>query len=163
MPDNKKANPHIHQIRSMTPQDLPTVVEIDRRSFPTAWTEASYRNDLSNPRCKYLVAEKDREVIAYAGMWVVEEEAHITTLAVHPDYRRRKVARALLSRLIIEARSRGAKLMTLEVREANVAAVSLYEAFGFSPIGKIRHYYLDTGEDAAVMRLDPLRLPPGMG
>lgn len=146
-------------IRDMTVEDVDAVLEIDKLSFPTAWARASYLLDLSNPNCFYLVVERERKVVGYGGMWVIKEEAHITTVAIYPDFRRQGLAQQLLKEMIGVAIERGAQMMTLEVRTANYLARRLYESYGFTPIGQVKHYYLDTGEDALVMSLNPLHLP----
>lgn len=111
----------------------------------------SYLRDLRNRNSLYLVARRNGEVVGYAGMWLIGDEAHISTLAVHPSCRRRGLGRRLLSYLLEAAEERGAREVTLEVREANSAARALYEQFGFKSRGLIPHYYGDTGEDALVM------------
>jgi ribosomal-protein-alanine N-acetyltransferase len=146
-------------VRSMTPNDVDDVLEIDRLSFPTAWTKESYLRDLVNPSCYYLAAETEGKVVAYAGMWVVLDESHITTLAVHPDYQRKGLGRMLLENMIRFALARQAKTMTLEVRMSNRAAQRLYGASAFVPTAHIKNYYMDTGEDAVVMRLEVGKWP----
>jgi ribosomal-protein-alanine N-acetyltransferase len=142
----------------MKPGDIETVVEIDRLSFPTAWTKESYLRDLANPRCCYLVIEEDKSIIGFGGMWVISDECHITTLAIHPLRRNRGLAGRLLEEMIRQAKKRGAGMMTLEVRLGNEAARRLYECYGFAIIAQVRNYYPDTEEDALVMRLNPLEL-----
>jgi len=144
-------------LRPMQTADVDAVLEIDRLSFPSAWARESYLRDLANPNCCYLVVAREGEVLAYAGMWVVEEDSHLTTLAVRPRSRRQGLGRRLLEEMMKLAMERGAKRMTLEVRATNRAAQRLYQAYGFVPIACLKNYYLDTGEDAVVMCLNPLR------
>ena len=146
-------------IEPMTERDVDEVLEIDRQSFPTAWHRSSYLSDLRNTKSHYFVARSQGRVLAYAGTWLVEGEAHITTLAVRPAHRRQHLGRRLLVRLIRFAAAHGATRMTLEVREHNQAARRLYEQFGFRPVGVLKGYYIDTGEDALVMWLEPLDGP----
>ncbi len=144
--------------RPMAAEDVDAVLEIDRLSFPTAWARESYLRDLDNPHCCYFVVEREGQVVAYAGMWVVREEAHLTTLAVNPNHRRQGLGKRLLREMICIAIRRGALKMTLEVRAENQVARRLYEAHGFLPIACQKGYYLDTGEDAVVMCCNPLRV-----
>jgi len=140
-------------IEPMQPGDVEAVCAIDRASFPSSWSAESYLRDLRNPSVHYLVARLEGEVIGYAGMWVIGQEAHITTLAVHPCCRRCGLGRRLCARLIETAQRRGATEVTLEARTANLAARALYQHLGFQPRCTIPRYYADTGEDAVVMAL----------
>ena len=138
-------------LEPMREEDLAAVLEIDHLSFPSSWSPDSYLRDLRNRNSHYVVARLAGEIIGYAGMWIMADEAHISTLAVHPSRRRAGLGKRLLSHLLAAARERGASEVTLEVREANAAARSLYESFGFQATGMIAHYYGDTGESAVVM------------
>ena len=135
----------------MTPADLDEVMVIERNSFPSAWSRGSYERELRNSNSYYFTAKHEGAVVGYFGMWVVSDDAHITTLAVHPRRRRCGLATRLLEHLIDFARSRGAARISLEVREGNRAAQSLYRKFGFEQKGRLRRYYGDTGEDGLVM------------
>jgi ribosomal-protein-alanine N-acetyltransferase len=138
-------------IQPMRRQDVEAVREIDRLSFPSAWSAESYLRDLRNRNSHYVVARLDGDIIGYAGMWLIADEAHISTLAVHPTYRGRGLGRRMLAHLLEVAQERGASEITLEAREANLVARRLYEKFGFQSRGFIPHYYGDTGENAVVM------------
>ncbi len=143
-------------IRRMTLEDLGAVLQIDRLSFPLPWSERSYRFELTqNPASNMLVVEGRDEgaprVIGYAGYWMLVDEAHISTLAVHPDYRRRGLGAKLLRQLLDDAARSGADMATLEVRVSNQAAVNLYHKFGFQIVGRRSRYYRDNGEDALLM------------
>lgn len=135
----------------MQPEDLDSVLAVERVSFPSVWSRESYLRELRNHNSYYIVARLGEEIIGHAGMWVALDEAHISTLAVHPARRRRKLGRFLLSHLIQVARKKQAALITLEVREGNLAAHGLYQQFGFQPRGRLPNYYGDTGENALVM------------
>jgi ribosomal-protein-alanine N-acetyltransferase len=137
----------------MRQEDVDAVREIDRLSFPSSWSAESYLRDLRNCSSYYVVARLNGEIIGYAGMWLIADEAHISTLAVHPNRRRCGLGKCLLSQLIDAAHERGATEITLEVREANIAARALYERSGFKSTGFIPRYYGDTGENAVVMSL----------
>ncbi len=138
-------------IERMTPQDLDEVLAIERESFPSAWSRGSYERELRNSNTYYYVVRSAGVLVAYAGMWVIYEEAHITTLAVHPQWRRLGIATRLLSLLIGIACQQEANRLTLEVREKNVAARALYEGIGFEEKGFLSNYYGDTGENGIVM------------
>jgi len=150
-------------ITPMTHQDLDRVVAIERQSFPTSWRREAYQRELLNTNTRYLVARVGKRVVGFAGMWVIAAEGHITTLAVEPEYRRRGIGERLLSALLEAAEDMGATRVTLEVRESNTIARALYEKYGFEVVAYLRGYYPDTGEDAVVMWLNPLRpaSPPG--
>ncbi len=135
----------------MSPFDLAAVLRLERVCFPSAWTPESYLRELRNLNSYYVVARHEGEVVGYAGMWVIEDEAHVSTLAVRADVRRRGLGEAMMHHLMHVARTRRAVRMTLEVREQNEVALSLYRKLGFTSRGLIPHYYGDTGENAYVM------------
>ena len=105
---------------------------------------------------QYLVARIGDEVAGYGGMWLMVDEGHIITFAVHPDWRRQKIGERLLLAFLDLARDRGAHEATLEVRLSNLPARRLYEKFGFRPVGLRPRYYSDNGEDALIMTTSPL-------
>jgi ribosomal-protein-alanine N-acetyltransferase len=139
-------------LEPMRARDLDAVLAIERVSFPSAWSRASYLRELENPNSHYIVARQDGRIVGYAGMWVISDEAHISTIAVHPSYRRRGLGRRLITHLIEVAVREGAAVVTLEVRESNLAAQSLYRQLGFEATGRLRNYYGDTGENGILMR-----------
>ncbi len=139
-------------VAPMTAADIPAVVEIERRSFPTPWPRDAYHHELDHNRTAvYMVARRDDAIVGYAGMWVVMDEAHVTTIAVDPPARGQGIGERLLIALIDRASERGARWIQLEVRRANVVAQNLYRKYGFRDVGVRRHYYSDNGEDAVVM------------
>jgi ribosomal-protein-alanine N-acetyltransferase len=141
-------------IRPMTMDDLELVLAIDRLSFTQPWPESSYRFELTaNNSSILLVAELDGGLVGYIGCWLLVDEVHISTLAVHPDFRKQGIARRLLKSVLHEGAARGAELATLEVRISNFAAIDLYETFGFEITGRRPHYYRDNREDAHIMSL----------
>jgi ribosomal-protein-alanine N-acetyltransferase len=170
-------------IEPMRLQDLEEVLAIEEVSFPMPWSLHSYRWELTdNSHACYLVVRRrqvEREqsrpgleakirrslkqktmahspVLGYGGFWLIVDEAHIGTMAVHPNWRRRGLGTLLLAALLDKAVEMGAIVATLEVRVSNVAAQNLYRAFGFEQVGLRRHYYLDNGEDALIMTTPPL-------
>ncbi len=147
-------------IEPMTFDDLPAVQEIERLSFTTPWPPHAYRTELeSNRLATYLVVRVEGRVVAYAGMWLMVDEAHITTFAVHPSWRRRRIAERLLIALLELAVRRQAREATLEVRLSNIPARRLYEKFGFRPVGVRPRYYSDDNEDALIMTTETLDSP----
>jgi ribosomal-protein-alanine N-acetyltransferase len=145
------------RIEPMALADLPAVHAIERASFFPPWPDDAYRNELETNRlATYVVARLDDLVIGFAGIWLMVDEAHITTFAVDPAWRRRKVGERLLVALLDVSMARGAREATLEVRLSNVAARRLYEKYGFRPVGLRPRYYSDNGEDALIMTTDPL-------
>lgn len=139
-------------IQPMAVDDLDGVLEIERVSFPTPWSRAAYYRELTdNTYAHYVVAKRGDEVVGYAGMWVLLDEAHVTNIAVHPRHRRRGIGEALMLQLMAIAREKGAARMTLEVRPSNKTAQKLYQKLGFVARGIRRRYYSDTKEDAIVM------------
>ncbi len=147
-------------IEPMRVDDLATVHEIERLSFTTPWPAHAYRTELETNRlAHYLVARVGERVVAYAGMWLMIDEAHITTFAVDPRWRRRRVGERLLLALLDLAVDRHAQEATLEVRLSNLAARRLYEKYGFRPVGLRPRYYSDDNEDALIMTTEPLDGP----
>jgi ribosomal-protein-alanine N-acetyltransferase len=148
------------RIEPMTLDDLPAVHAIERASFFPTWPEDAYRNELlTNKLATYLVARLDGVVVAFGGIWLMVDEAHITTFAVDPAWRRRSIGERLLVGLLDAAIARRAREATLEVRLSNVAARRLYEKYGFRPVGIRPRYYSDNGEDALIMTTEPLDEP----
>lgn len=148
-------------IRRMTQADLQAVLAIDRQSFPIPWSENTYRHELNNVRStRLLVAEThhhgQRRVVGYVGFWFVIDEAHISTLAVAPEFRGGGVGRKLLQAALAAAADMGCRSATLEVRPSNEVAIGLYRSFGFEITGRRLRYYRDNNEDALIMTLDPI-------
>ena len=141
-------------------EDVAAVHRIERASFPVPWPDYAFRQEIeSNRLAHYLVVKAGRETIAYGGMWLMVDEAHITTFAVLPEWRRHGVGTRLMLDLISVARQLGARVMTLEVRLSNKPARELYHRFGFRPVGVRPRYYSDNGEDALIMTTDELASP----
>jgi ribosomal-protein-alanine N-acetyltransferase len=139
-------------IAAMALDDLDEVLDIERVSFQTPWSRSAFRYELTQNRvARSVVLRVGGELAGYLCLWEIGHEIHITNLAVHPRFRRRGVARALLGHTMDGARRGGVELLFLEVRPTNGEALALYESFGFSVIGRRKGYYFDTGEDALVM------------
>ena len=148
------------RIRPMTVADLAAVQLIERASFTTPWPPQAYRQELETNRlAQYVVATIGDEIVAYAGIWLMVDEAHVTTFAVHPRYRRRRIGERLLLALLDLSMGRHAREATIEVRLSNLAARRLYEKYGFRPVGIRPRYYSDDQEDALIMTTEPLESP----
>src|SRR6187402_2192791 len=148
-------------IEPMQLDDLDAIHGIELASFSSPWPPNAYRSELQTNRlASYLVARVDGEIVAYGGMWLMVDEAHITTFAVHPAWRRQRVGERLLLAFIDLAVARQAREATLEVRLSNIAARRLYEKYGFRPVGLRPRYYSDDNEDALIMTTEPLESPP---
>ncbi len=139
-------------LERMQPRDLAAVLRLERLSFPSAWTPESYLRELRNLNSYYIVARVEDEIVGYAGMWVIVDEAHVSTIAVAPEHRHRGLGERMMRHLLEVARTRHAAKVTLEVREHNDVAQALYRKLGFEVQGLIPHYYGDTGENAFVMK-----------
>lgn len=157
------------RIRVATAEDIDAMTELDATCFTAPWSRASFEAELTtNQLAWYLVAEElvpkceggetedDRVgfIIGYAGLWAIEDEGHITNVAVHPDYRRMHLGSILVDMMIEQTRLEGLKRFTLEVRVSNKAAIALYENFGFVSAGLRKGYYEDNHEDAMIMWLE---------
>jgi len=144
-------------VEAMRLEDLAEVQRIEQASFTTPWPENAYRSELTTNRlASHLVARIDGRIVGYGGMWLMVDEAHITTFAVHPGWRRQRIGERLLLAFLDVAVDQGAHEATLEVRLSNLAARRLYEKFGFRPVGLRPRYYSDDHEDALIMTTLPL-------
>ena len=149
-------------IRPMQEDDLDAVMVIDRLSFSLPWPESAYRHDLfDNSNALLRVAEdSDNQsrglILGLIDVWLILDEAHIATIAVHPDYRNQGIATKLIEAVLLEAEGKGACKAMLEVRTSNQAAQTLYQKFGFQVVHRRRKYYIDNKVDALLMNLDNL-------
>jgi ribosomal-protein-alanine N-acetyltransferase len=151
-------------VDAMRMGDIEAVHEIERLSFSTPWPSYAFEQELTGNRlARYVVARaaapEGERIVGFAGVWLMVDEAHITTFGVHPDWRRRGIGRRLLLRLADLALDLRAARMTLEVRVGNEPARALYHSFGFTVAGRRPRYYTDDGEDAYVMTTSDLRGP----
>ena len=144
-------------IRRMTVDDIPQVIAIDQASFSLPWPERSFRFEVTdNPYSRAWVAESDGKIIGMIVAWLLVDEAHIATIATHPDFRRQGIAGRLLMNALFEMKREGADHAVREVRDGNAAAQQMYRKFGFIESGRRPHYYRDNGEDAILMTLTAL-------
>ena len=148
-----------YEISLMTAADVDGMHAIEEATFATPWSRKSIEAELTNGCARYLVARAEGEVVGYAGMWLVIDEAHITNVAVRADMRGQGLGRQLMGRLIQLAADSGMIWMTLEVRRSNKVAQNLYRSFGFIDVGYRKRYYEDNQEDALLMALE--HLPEG--
>ncbi len=170
------------EIKHLGPEHLPSAVELDRLCFGGLWAIEGYRRELDSPNSDLLGLwtweTEDCEsgqhgagahhpsplqippmLIGIGCLWAILEEAHIIMLAIHPQFQRQGLGQALLLALLKSAHDRQLERSTLEVRDSNLAAVSLYKKFGFKEAGRRKRYYEDTGEDALVMWRSGLEKP----
>lgn len=168
-----------YRIEPMTPQDIEAVMNIELVSFSAPWSARAYDYEVRyNEMAHYYVARLQKEVpinpgtssrlrrwfrrqpaqvdapslvVGYGGFWLMVDEAHISTLATHPLWRRRGIGELLLLAMIDNATEIGARWVTLEVRTSNIGAQALYRKYGFEVTGLRKKYYSDNGEDALIM------------
>ena len=154
-------------IETMREADVPAVQIIERDIFSTPWPRNAYYRELaSRNSAHYIVLRKaggsspdSDEIVGYAGMWRMYDEAHVTTIGVRHDMQHSGYGRVLFAALVQAAYDMGAKWVTLEVRTSNENAMKMYEAFAFKVIGRRKGYYTDNGEDAIVMWSDSIYSP----
>ena len=139
------------EIRRMQKRDISAVYEIECICFRSPWSKLSLLSELRNDVACYLVLTVDDRIVGYGGMWTLYDEAHVTNIAVLPEYRRRGFAKKMLLSLMAWAIQRGAEKMTLEVRETNAGAQQIYAGLGFLQQGRRPRYYDDTGEAALLL------------
>jgi ribosomal-protein-alanine N-acetyltransferase len=132
---------------------IPDILEIERRVNTAPWSERSFRNELGHAHGVFLTALLEGRVVGYGGVWLVIDEAHITTVAVAPENQRCGIGWRLMVELLEKAKERGMTCSTLEVRAGNQAAISLYLRLGYVEVARRKSYYPDNHEDAVVMWL----------
>jgi ribosomal-protein-alanine N-acetyltransferase len=153
---------------------LPAVLELDNLCFGKLWTLEAYQRELDSPNSELLGLFMDKtqdkentydlrlttyDLLAMGCFWAILDEAHITLLAVHPNYQGRGLGQAMLWGLMQVARDRALERATLEVRASNQSAISLYNKFGFQLAGRRRRYYKDANEDALIFWRSNLQRP----
>ena len=141
------------KVLKMNNTDVDEVFRLEELVHPNHhWSKESFYNELSNNLAYYYCVKNEKNtILAYIGFWLIIDEAHITTLAVHPDFRRNQLAQILLIKMIDICYKNMVKYITLEVRESNLPAILLYEKFLFESIGMRKNYYQDNGENAIIM------------
>jgi ribosomal-protein-alanine N-acetyltransferase len=173
------ANRLPYVVEPMTLADINRVLEIEHLSFSAPWSARAYRHEITQnehstmlvvrPAPQYRLAPMrwlrflssaiPRPVLGYAGFWLLVDDAHIATIAVHPDWRGRGLGELLLLSLLEEAAKRGAARATLEVRVSNAVAQGLYHKYGFRNTSRSMRYYADNNEDAYIMATPTFKSP----
>ena len=144
----------------MAPEDIAEVMAVERAAYSAGWPPTSFERELThNGMARYVVVREAAggEVAGFAGLWLMVDEAHVVTVAVLPEARRRGLGRALVHGLVVVAQEHGMALATLEVRPSNEAARMLYRRYGFYEVGARKGYYADNHEDALIMTTEDLQ------
>ena len=147
--------------------DIPQVIVVEQAAYTMQWPQKAYEHELTkNKLAHYFVLHTtlpadpaESDLIGMAGFWLLADEAHISTIAVYPTWRRRGLGEWLLVNIIEEAQILGAVVATLEVRPSNQAALALYQKYDFTEVGRRFHYYSDNNEDALILT-SPLLASP---
>ena len=136
----------------MKDDDLSTVLKLEEQLFTSTWKKDDFLYELhENPFSLMYVWEDNDEIVGYMGLWIIFEQAQLTNLAVNKKYQGKGYGRRLLEEGIKICQEAGCEIMTLEVRQSNVVAKSLYQACGFEKVSVKKDYYQDNHEDADVM------------
>ena len=144
------------EIFPMTAADIAQVAALEQACFSDPWPQSVLAHELENELSLWLVAKQDGEVLGYVGSQSVLDEADMMNLAVRETARRRGIAKALVCALCRKLSEKGVQSLTLEVRDSNEPAIRLYEALGFTQVGKRPNYYFHPKEDARILRKDGL-------
>ncbi|MGF1675694.1 MAG: ribosomal protein S18-alanine N-acetyltransferase [Rivularia sp. (in: cyanobacteria)] len=150
------------QIQPLSNEHLEAILELDKICFGGLWSKVAYEREMDSPNSEIqgiFSSHTGEKLLGMGCFWSILEEAHITILAINPEYHRQGMGTALLYSLIKTARDRNLERVTLEVRVSNQAAISLYEKFGFKTAGRRRRYYQDNGEDALILWLGGIHKP----
>ncbi len=149
---SRSITPRDIRVEAMRKRDLVRISEIEEKVYPTPWSVAVFLSELAHRKERsYSVARLDSQIVGYSGVMYVLEDAHITNIAVDPDFQRHHVGSLLMYSLIFEAIDFGSKNLTLEVRVTNLGAQRMYQSFGFMPVGVRKGYYQENNEDAIIM------------
>lgn len=144
------------RIERMQLEDVDKVAELDKKCFSSPWSLSAYANEVHNPSAYYIVARINYNIVGYAGMWLIMDEAHITTIGVAPERRGKKVGERMLIHILDEAIHRGSRRATLEVRKSNQIAQNLYNKYCFRLAAIRKGYYTNNNEDAVIMWIDDM-------
>lgn len=139
------------EFRLIKQEDAGEIAAIEEMTFAKPWSRKDFWAEAVNENAVYIVGLVNNKVVAYGGVWISFEEAQVTNIAVHPDYRGQGIGTKLFSKLIEEIKKRNVTAITLEVRPSNESAIKLYEKFGLKSVGRRKGYYLDNDEDALIM------------
>ena len=139
-------------IEVMNSSHVPQIAQLETLCFADPWSERSIASELDNQLAFWLVATEQAQVVGYIGSQTVMAETDMMNVAVHPDFRRKGIAEALIRTLVENLKEKGSHCLTLEVRASNMPAIALYEKLGFSEIGRRKNYYRNPREDARILR-----------
>ena len=139
------------KIIPMNESHVAQVAALEKQCFSDPWSENSVASELENPLSLWLIAEEDGAVCGYVGSQTVLDETDMMNIAVHPDCRRKGIAAALITELVSRLKARGSRVLRLEVRESNFSAIALYEALGFTQLGRRKNYYRNPKENALIL------------
>ena len=142
-----------YRIEQLALYHLDDIMEIEEGCYGAHhWSRDSFAGEINNACARYIVAVNDNnKTVGYMGVWKIFDEAHVTNLAVHPDYQGKGIAHLLILSSLDCCYKEKIKFVTLEVRKSNERAKKLYESFGFKSLGLRKKYYQDNGEDAIIM------------
>ncbi len=144
-------------IRPMRQEDLESVGDLDALSFAEPWPKHSFAYELTTNYSICLVAaDTNNQVLGAIVVWIIVDEAHIATIAVHPDHLHKGIGSCLLAQALLFSAERGAISSMLEVRRHNLAAIALYQRFGYHRVGTRKNYYKNDNEDALLLNLDQI-------
>lgn len=138
--------------RDASIEDIDGIVIIENLSFSSPWTKEAFYNEFTLNKCaKYKVVVKNGMVIAYGGAWMMIDEAHITNIAVHPEFRGEGYGDLIMNAIIESAKENTMQSMTLEVRARNITAINLYKKYDFIDVAIRKEYYQNPDDDAIIM------------
>jgi len=143
-------------IRRMKEEDLPAVLSIEALCFSNPWSDSTFRGEIQNTSVSFplvVVRRPGDEVVAYIIFWQIRDDVQVNNVAVHPDFRGLGLGETMMRYAIARVRDAGATFMTLEVRQSNMPAMTLYRKLGFEIMGTRKNYYSKPDEDACVMAL----------
>ena len=140
------------RLEQMTDAHVAQIAQLEKQCFSDPWSEKSVASELNNRLSLWLVALDGATVAGYIGSQSVGDEADMMNVAVHPDYRRRGIARELVMGLVAALGEKGVHSLALEVRASNAPAIALYEQLGFTQVGRRPNYYRNPKEDALILR-----------
>lgn len=140
-------------LKEMDSYDIEGVYEVSSLSLKETWTLNAIKKELNNNLATYIVCIEDSKVIGFVGAWLIASEGQITNVAVHPNFRGKKIGKALMEKLICTLKDKDCNAITLEVRKSNIVAQNLYKSLGFKEEGIRKGFYEDNKEDAIIMWL----------
>ena len=146
----------LYYLRRMEEEDLPQVYSIESLSFPNPWKVETFRGEIQNWSISFpyvVVHALDKKVIGYIILWQIRDEVQINNIAIHPDFRQKRIGEGVLREVISKLQKERAKFISLEVRPSNAVAFHLYKKLGFELIGRRKDYYINPQEDALVLGL----------